>query len=80
MCAKPWKMRQVNRQINAPQSSLPPSMVQGCIARVISDVSGNPLYVIYICLIEAISADPASVLLLLITCKIHLKGTHPLTA
>ena len=32
------------------------------------------------CLIEAISADPASVLLLLITHKVHLKGIHPLTA
>ena len=35
---------------------------------------------IYICLIATISADPASVLLLLIMGKVHVKGIHPLTA
>ena len=47
MCAKPWKMIELNRLITAPQSSLPPSMAQRGIARVISDVSGNPLYTIH---------------------------------
>ena len=38
------------------------------------------VYVIYIYLIATISADPTSVLLLLITRKVHLKGIHPLAA